>query len=280
MAQNFERWVIPLEDGDELWCRYYQGESDQTVLFFHGLAGCVESNYMQVCGREALEMGHSVLLVNHRGAGEGFAYAKGLYHSGAIEDARQVVRFTRERRPKDMITAAGFSLSANLLLNLVGQGGSHLPDRVVAVNPPIDLHATARCLLEPRNFVYDQKFVRDLRKQMWRKFESGLLASPPDLPRFCRLVDFDERITAPLCGFSSRDDYYTRCSSAKYAEGIKTPTLILMAEDDPFIPTEPFRKAKFGPAVRVQIEKRGGHVGYLGVRSSRWLGAFFHEALN
>jgi predicted alpha/beta-fold hydrolase len=100
------------------------------------------------------------------------------------------------------------------------------------------------------------------------------------LPRFCRLIDFDEIVTVPMAGFKSRDEYYTKCSSINYAERIQTPTRILTTADDPFIPVESFEGAKFSSSVDVQIEKSGGHVGFLSRSSTgkiprRWLMDYF-----
>ncbi len=278
ISGEFAKWLVPLEDGDQLSCRYYPGSPQELVVFFHGLGGCVESNYMQFCGKVAIELGHSVVLVNHRGAGDGVEHARGIYHSGAVTDVSEVLRFARAKVPGARLTAVGFSLSANLLLNAAALLKKDLPDRIVAINPPIDLHMTSKRLLHPSNFVYDQKFVRDLKTAMADKFRAGRIDKLPALPRFCRLVDFDSIVTAPTAGFRSRDEYYTQCSSFHYAERIQTPSLILTAENDPFIPAEPFRKAKYPSHVKVKIEKHGGHVGYMG-NKGRWLGEFIRAAL-
>ncbi len=285
IPDRYEKWIVPLADGDQIWCRYYARNSTELVVFFHGLGGCADSNYMQICGKAALDMGHSVVLVNHRGAGEGMNHAKGIYHAGAITDIGEVVRFLRAKVPGARMTAVGFSLSANLLLNAAAQLTHDLPDRMVVVNPPIDLHMTAKLMMHPSNFVYDQKFVRDLKRAMADKFRAGHIEKLPPLPRFCRLIDFDEIVTAPTAKYKSRDDYYTKCSSMNHAGQIQPPTLILTSENDPFIPVESFRKTKYPSHVRVKIEKDGGHMGYMGVKSKsgsneRWLATFMRAALD
>lgn len=282
LSRDYERWVIPLNGDDRLVGRFYRRSPEVLNVFFHGLGGCADSKYMQISGRVALEKGHSVLLVNHRGSGEGLAFARGIYHSGVVEDVAAVVRFARAQMPGARLVATGFSLSANLLLNAAGLLDRDLPDEIIAVNPPIDLHLTARRLLAPENFVYDQKFVRDLRRLFAEKVRIGTMERMPELPRFCRLVDIDSAVTAPLGGFKSREDYYTECSSLRYASQISVPTLILHAEDDPFIPGESFRTAPYPSHVELKLVPRGGHVGYLsapGGGGMRWLSEFFAAAL-
>lgn len=292
MPPKFERWVVNVDGGDELWCRFFPGAvnggatrgaagnsaSGELAILFHGLGGSADSKYMQTCGKALLDDGHSVLLVNHRGAGEGADHARGIYHSGAVADIAAVIRFARAQRPNLRLTAFGFSLSANLLLNAGALVKRDLPDRIVAVNPPIDLHITSRLMVAPQNLLYDQKFVRDLRLLMAEKFRQGKISEMPALPRFCRLLDFDEIVTAPRAGFRSRDEYYTQCSSFHYASRIQPPSLILTAADDPFIPADPFLNAQYPSHVKLQIEKRGGHVGYLS-RSGRWLAEFVRAAV-
>ncbi|MGE4133428.1 MAG: YheT family hydrolase [Bdellovibrionales bacterium] len=268
----FERWIVELEDGDELWCRFYAGTSGRTVVLFHGLGGSADSKYMQIFGTSARKAGHTVLLVNHRGSGEGLARARGIYHSGAIKDVAAVIRYVRKKRPTDHLVAVGISLSANLLLNAAALLSSDLPDQIYSFNPPIDLHKTAACLLQPSNFVYDQKFVRDLKINLAERMAAGAISEVPSLPRFCRLVDFDELVTAPWAGFKSRDDYYTKCSSRNHMERVQVPSTIVMSDDDPFIPTESFKDVSFPKNVRLHLVRGGGHVGYLD--QGRWLSRF------
>lgn len=273
--------MIPVGGEDVLACRFYPGSEQHLVILFHGLGGSADSKYMQVCGQAALDKGRSVLLVNHRGSGEGLKLARGIYHSGAIEDVAAVIHFARAKLPAARITAAGFSLSANLLLNFAGQKTTDLPDEIISVNPPIDLHLTSRRLLAPENFVYEQKFVRDLKALFQEKVAHGMLPSMPALPRFCRLIDIDEAITAPMAGFKSREEYYTLCSSLRYAANVTVPTLILHAEDDPFIPMSSFREAPYRSNVELVLTQKGGHVGYLSGPGTRlrWLSDFFSAVL-
>lgn len=280
-------WVIPLADGDKLTARYYEGRSKVLQILFHGLGGSADSNYMQIGGQAALDRGDHVLLVNHRGAGEGFDLARGLYHSGAVEDIQTVLRFARAQVPAKKICAIGFSLSANLLLNFVGRAAAEdHPAGVISVNPPIDLVATARCLVQPRNFVYDQKFVRDLKAIYRQKVLAGHWVRPKPLPLFCRLIDFDEAVTAPFAGFKSRQEYYEQCSSIRHTERLQAPTIIISAEDDPFIPGEILRNARYSSQVLLKLERFGGHVGFLskpekGRRSpGRWLSRALPAALD
>jgi predicted alpha/beta-fold hydrolase len=76
---------------------------------------------------------------------------------------------------------------------------------------------------------------------------------------------FDEAYTAPHHGFADASDYYQRASAIRVIDRIRVPALIMTAEDDPFVPVEPFREAavRGNPNVTVVVTKHGGHCAYL-----------------
>ncbi|HET9024465.1 MAG TPA: alpha/beta hydrolase, partial [Burkholderiaceae bacterium] len=81
------------------------------------------------------------------------------------------------------------------------------------------------------------------------------------------LTDFDDAVTAPVHGFDSAVDYYSRSSSLHFLGTIRTPTLLLSARDDPFLPREVLDDvalmASNNPALTVEFHDRGGHVGFV-----------------
>jgi predicted alpha/beta-fold hydrolase len=212
-------------------------------------------------------MGHGVLAVNHRGAGEGAGWSRRSYHSGSTQDMAAVARFARGRCPGQLQVAVGFSISANMLLLLLGRGGTELPDRAIAVNPPVDLEACSVRLGLGFNRCYDQYFVRRLRRQVM------LRPAAAPLPRIRTLRELDAAYTAPQGGFPSRDAYYDQCSSGPHLGRIQVPTVILTALDDPFAPGGDVLKYTLAPAVHLHAEPFGGHMGYLSrnLAGYRWL---------
>jgi predicted alpha/beta-fold hydrolase len=84
--------------------------------------------------------------------------------------------------------------------------------------------------------------------------------------------EFDDAATAPLHGFTSADDYYTRSSSIRFLGRITVPTLCVSAADDPFLPPDvlPRARAAASPAVTFLVTEHGGHVGFIAGRGSYW----------
>ncbi|HXF14154.1 MAG TPA: hypothetical protein VN517_13440, partial [Terriglobales bacterium] len=137
---------------------------------------------------------------------------------------------------------------------------------VATVSPAADLAASADALHSWANRIYEIKFLMGLRRRFRRK---ALLF--PDrydaahLKFFASIRDFDDRITARYEGFAGADDYYDRASAARVIDHIQVPTLVIHAQDDPFIRILPETRAKLtaNPAVCLIETPHGGHCAFL-----------------
>lgn len=279
------KFEVDLPDGDRLFCSYLPGSSPIVVSLFHGLSGDISSDYMQRTALICQKLGHTVVLVNHRGAGEGAAYARRPYHSGSAEDVSFVLGHLRRMFPQHKHVSVGYSLSGNIMLCLLGgYGGQVKPDAAITVNAPINLANGSLLLKTGLNRLYDLRFVSRLRKLVDEKYKMGLIPERYEIPRWATVWDMDQIYTAPASGFLSREDYYQRCSSINYVSNIDVPTYSLTAGDDPFVSVQDYLKAPFSKNVQLHIEKRGGHMGYLHqgnlpIGGNRWLDYYLFEAL-
>jgi uncharacterized protein len=186
------------------------------------------------------------------------------------------VRFALEtlvrRQPREKLILAGVSLGGNVLLKYLGEEPSRVPAQVAgaaAVSVPFDLEAGSRHLQKGLSRVYDRHFLKSLRRKALSKLgqHPGLFDRERAL-RARTIEDFDDAVTGPIHGFAGSNDYYTRSSSIHFLERIAVPTLLLSAEDDPFLPIEVLRRAgdvaARNPKLTVQFTRHGGHVGFLG----------------
>ena len=114
--------------------------------------------------------------------------------------------------------------------------------------------------------LYTRYFLRSLKTKVRAKAEAldGLVDLEAVLEA-TTLRAFDNAATARIHGFADADDYYTRCSSARYLGGIRTPTLVIHSVDDPFLPADaiPRDELRDNPAIHDHILPSGGHVGFL-----------------
>ena len=78
------------------------------------------------------------------------------------------------------------------------------------------------------------------------------------------LYDYDDAVVGPRNGFSGAEDYYRRCSAKAFLEAIEKPTLVIHAQDDPWIPAGSYRLPAWqrNPSLKLVMPTGGGHVGF------------------
>ena len=219
-----------------------------TILALHGLNGSSDAHYMRGIASKAFERGMNVVRLNQRNCGDTEHLSAGLFHSGLTHDARRVIEELVSVDGLTSIAVAGYSLGGNLALKLAAEYGNHPPREllgVVAVSPIIEIGECVNALEQPGNGLYQWNFVKDLKRRMRRKdrFWPGRF-DMSKLSKIRTVREFDAAYTAPYFGFDSAEDYYYRASAMRIVESICVPTLIITAEDDPFVPAEPFRDSK------------------------------------
>lgn len=240
-----------------------------TLVLLHGLEGSSESGYMLGCAEKASAAGFNVVRMNQRNCGGTEHLTPTLYHSGRSPDLRAVARELIEQDRLPEIFFAGYSMGGNLVLKMAGEFGESAPKELrgaVAVAPCLDLAACADALGEARNFLYNRHFVRKLKIRMRRKARMfARVYSVDGLDRVGSVRDFDEAITSRYCGFEGADDYYAQSSAMHVLAAIRIPTLILTAQDDPFVPYSTFeRKAiRENPNIQFVATQHGGHCGFV-----------------
>jgi predicted alpha/beta-fold hydrolase len=156
-----------------------------------------------------------------------------------------------------------------MVLKLAGEYADNPPKEVVticAVSPSVDLTASAALILKRSNWIYNRDFVYRLKKRVRDKHKRfPELYDITGLESVKTLRDFDNQFTAKVHGFSDAEDYYYKASSIRVANKIRLPTLIIHAQDDPFIPFEPLRDPVFtnNPYILLIDPERGGHVAFV-----------------
>ncbi len=270
----WERLNLKLADGDALRVLLARGTSDVVVHLFHGLGGSSDADYMQRAATLCAMQGHTVMAINHRGSGEGRGLAAKPYHMGCTPDMAAMIQVGRGFFPEHLHAAVGFSLSATVLLLLLGRDAElPQPDLAIAVNPTFDLDLASRRLCQGVNRMYDLRFVKLLRKHVQERWELGLLEQPVDIPALATLREFDELFTARAAGFRDRNHYYASCDCRPHLRGVQVPTVLLTSKDDPFVPSADLMDAELSPQVHLHEEAKGGHMGYVGrgAPGFRWL---------
>jgi predicted alpha/beta-fold hydrolase len=257
---------LELPDGDFIDIDHV-GESGPVVLLLHGLEGSSRSHYIRIVTQRLSATGLRAYVMHFRGcSGTPNRLARG-YHSGETGDLETVLDvLSRRGRDETPAAAVGFSLGGNVLLKYLGErGGDTVLRSAVAVSVPFRLDRCADRIDQGYSRFYQWLLLRSIKRSLARK--ADILRERIDLQALSDSHSFwelDDRITAPLHGFRDVNDYYQRSSSRQYLKGIRVPTLILQARDDPLIPPDAIPSPdELSASVELELSDHGGHVGFV-----------------
>jgi len=256
---------VELADGDFIDLAWCDSNGGPCVLLLHGLEGSLESHYARTTLAAMHHAGLHPVFMHLRGCSNELNRLDRSYHSGATQDLAAVIAHIDGTRGAPPAAAVGFSLGGNLLLKYLGeQGNSARLQAAVAVSVPFRLMDAARRLEQGLSRIYREHLMQQLRGSYLRKFATRPTPLAVDVRQLRSFYDFDDQVTAPLNGFSGADDYYEKCSCRKYLAGVKVPTLVLHALDDPFMyPQTVPADSELGPGIRLELSAKGGHVGFV-----------------
>ncbi len=267
VAFRRERWDTP--DGDFVDVDLVPGPSGTPwVHLFHGLEGSSNSPYARMLMKRVADRGWCGSVLHFRGcSGEPNRLAR-AYHSGDTEEVDWFLRRLRGMAGDVPFYAAGVSLGGNAFtkwLGIVGDDAKPLVSAAAAISAPLDLMAAGDALGKGFGRAYSRHFLTTLKRGALERLERfpGLFDREA-VVRARSLRDFDNVVTAPLHGFRDTDDYWTRASAKPHLAGIRVPTLILNARDDPFLPESALPSERdVSPAVKLEFPSHGGHVGFV-----------------
>jgi len=272
---EFEIENFPTSDGDVLECYWHKTNTHKTntpiVILFHGLAGSFESPYIQGVMRELSKAGFSSVLMHFRGCSGNDNLLARSYHSGETGDANEFITHVKKQNPHSKIFAVGYSLGANMLLKLLGEkSNKEYLSAAVCVSPPMQLDVCADAINSGFSLYYQHRLVKDLNIALDKKYDKHDMTNLLDFKRsgvknIKTFWEFDETYTAPIHGFDSAQDYYTKCSSKQFLKSIQTPTLLIHAKDDPFMNEDVLpTPEELSPSINFELSQNGGHVGFIG----------------
>jgi predicted alpha/beta-fold hydrolase len=276
VAWRRERWDTP--DGDFIdldWA----GRSGPLLALFHGLEGGSSSHYARSIAAQAVARGWRCVVPHFRGCSGVINRLARAYHSGDSEELDWILR---RLRPD---FAVGVSLGGNVLLKWLGERGAEaaaIVRRAAAASAPLDLAASGHALDRGINRrLYTRLFLTTLKAKVFAKMTLRRVAiDERRLVRARTLHEFDDLFTAPQHGFRDANDYWARASSAPWLEHIRVPTLVLNAQNDPFLPRAALQAAtrKASSDVVLEFPQAGGHAGFPG--RGPWLASRLLEFLS
>jgi len=265
---TYTRERIELTDGDFLDLDWQKQNASKLVLLFHGLEGSSSSNYIKGFATHFFALGWDVCAVNFRScSGEMNKFLRS-YHSGATEDIDEVINHVLRFTQYQKITTIGFSLGGNILLKYLGEKKYTLPSALhsaIAFSVPIDLAASAIEMTKWQNTIYMNRFLKTLKQKVQLKANQfPKTINPANIERITTFYEFDSYFTGPIHGFIDAQDYYDKNNALRFLPRITIPTLLVNAQNDPFLTRScfPTQLAKNHPFLYFEQPQYGGHVGF------------------
>ena len=268
----YQRERLELPDGDFLnldWsCLPAYRPTGSLVVVSHGLEGDASRPYMLGMVRALNRAGFDALAWNYRSCGGEMNRLLRSYHLGDTDDLDVVLRHALATGRYRRVYLVGFSAGGNVTLKYLGENAARVPaevERAAVFSVPTDLQASSEHIGRPQNQVYMRRFLKSLRQKIRDK--AALLPGQVDvegLDALRNFPQFDDKYTAPMHGFDSAEAYYRHASAGRYLSGIRVPTLLVNALNDPFLPAScyPSEAAAHSPFVFLETPPDGGHVGF------------------
>lgn len=261
---------VELSDGDFIDLDTKIEDRKTCVLILHGLEGNSQRPYMLGMAKACWNAGHDVILMNHRSCSGEPNRLLEAYHSGKTIEVDLIFNFISKTYDYEKLAIVGFSMSGNMALKYAGDASHDKPEflkSIIAISTPCDLTSSVYQLEKGFNRVYMKRFMKTLKK----KAEQKLQAFPEapytfdEVRKTKTFRDIDEYFTSRVYGFKSALDYWQKSSCKPYIANIEIPTLILNAQDDPFLAPEcyPIEESADNNNVKLEMPKYGGHVGFV-----------------
>ena len=269
------REMLELPDGDITAVDWHLDsdalpDAAPLLIILHGLEGSADSSYARMLMDVAFDRGWCSCVLHFRDCGDYRNRLPRRYHAGETNDLRHFLNNLKQLRDGSAnpgpILAVGYSLGGNVLLKYLGESKNVTPlAAATAVCVPLSLHICAEALNTGFSKRYQTYLLKRMKKAVTRKFDRHTAAFNWDRAMNAQtFAEFDDAVTAPLHGFSGKQDYYDRCSAGNFLHTIERPTLIINAIDDPFMTPEVIPSPEnISDSVTIEIAENGGHVGFI-----------------
>jgi len=273
--QWYGQWeTFALNDGDFIelcWHPHATPDSQRPlVVLFHGLEGSVDSPYIWQTMEELAEHGIDSVVMHFRGCGKTpINRLPRAYHSGDIGDPTAVIVALRERYPNRSIHTIGFSLGGNMLVQLMSTELADVLTSAAVCCAPLDLMSCSKRIDRGFSRLYRKYLLTPLKQKFTIKQQRGMFKdcthlNSLDVNKMTSFLEFDDKVTAPLHGFNDVEDYYHRASGKQFLKQVRKPTLIVHANDDPFLgPDVVPHPDEMNPHVTYEKHPHGGHMGFI-----------------
>src|SRR6185437_2845714 len=270
LEPKYIRERIDTPDGDFIDLDWVNKDvQDQpTVILFHGFEGNSRSHYAKRIMYYVEQFGWRGVVPYYGGCSEEINRRPTFYHAGQTEDMTFVINEIKLRTDRE-IFAVGVSLGGNALLKYLGEHPDNQLNAALAISVPFNLDLCISKMDQGFNkYVYVKHFLATLLPKM-KEYASMLYNFNYANHKVDTLDEFNNTYICQVFDFKNSNDYYSQANCVPFLKHIKTPTIILQAENDPMVPKVAWpSKEQLSPKVRFITTKTGGHVGFIGLTTN------------
>lgn len=257
-----------------VWRGYDLPETTPTIVVLPTITGSPESMAELVDDLYSTTR-FRVVLCLRRGHGDLPLTTPRINIFGSTDDLREQLARIRGRFPDSALYGVGSSAGSGLLVRYLGEEGEAAPfEAAFAYCPGYDTDA----VFDKTHPFYSRYMTRKLVRQFITRHEDKLahLKTAKKLKSAESMSEF-HRNMYELAGYESYDDYAAASNPMRVFESVRTPMMILNAEDDPVCRienVEPYLEtiARMPNTILVTTE-RGSHCAhYQGWSPQSWAG--------
>ena len=273
-------------------------------IMLHGINGGSHEGPTKWAIATGAARGWRCVALNLRGCNGVKLASPKVYCAASSSDVRAAVNACRALYPNAPVLLAGYSLGTYVIGTYLAEEDSKpggAAEKGVAgavlVSCPLDPHSSHAGLSDPSRpagLLYNGAIAAELRRYFY-KHQTQVTEHPEvdedalNIAEMRTIRDFEKALIVVTHGFKDIEEYYDYFSPARIIPSIRTPTLYLIARDDPFVGEREqcehaIRQSKHVALAHVE---KGGHVAFLergvGVFGQCWtdrvLGEFLGSTL-
>ena len=239
-------------------------------IMLHGINGGSHEGPSKWAVATGAVRGWRCVALNLRGCnGVPLSSAK-VYCAASAEDVRAAVNAARVKYPSAPILLAGYSLGTYVIGTYLAEENSKGFDPVagaVLISCPMDPVSSLSAMNKSTGLIYQGALSSELgRYYKKHKEQVDTIGGAGEFKdkAIRSLADFDKLIVATH-GFSEAGEYYDYYAPQRIIPSIRTPTLYVLAKDDPFLGEMEQCEAAIRGSGHVSLAhvRMGGHVAFL-----------------
>lgn len=247
--------------------------SGRVAILLHGWEGSSQSVHVLSAADRLWRAGFRIIRLNMRDHGNTHHLNAGIFHSCRLQEMLDATQWVADRFPGESLYLAGYSLGGNFALRIAAAGSLAMRlSHVAAVCPVLDPEETMDAL-DSGLPIYRHYYLGKWRHSLEQKARLF-----PDeyhfgsLRRFTTLRAMTDYFVTHHSEFPDLKSYLDGYAiTGDRLAGLKVPSDLLLADDDPVVPVATISRVARPPALVIHRTRWGGHCGYLeGARLRSW----------